>query len=167
MPDVYIAIGSNVGDRQRHIHAAVAGLSKLPSTRYLAISPIYETAPVGPVLQGMFFNAVAKVETTLTPQALLVGLKAIEKSRGRQEVGQRIHWGPRELDLDILFYGQETLKIDGLNIPHARLRERLFVLQPLVDLTPNLVDPVTGRTVTELLNDLRQNAVPSEMREVE
>lgn len=131
---------------------AVAELGKLPKTRVTGLSPFYETEPVGGVPQDHFYNAVARLATGLEPLELLDALKRIEK-----EVFRRVpsgHWGPRSMDLDILLYGELVFSSERLTIPHPRLAERRFVLQPLADLAPDLVHPSLGRSISELLASL-------------
>lgn len=145
----YIGLGSNLGDRELKLLMAVAELGKLPGTKVTALSSFYETEPVGGVPQDNFYNAVARISTTLSPLELLDALKRIEV-----EVFNRVdsgHWGPRSMDLDILFYGELVLESDRLTIPHPRLAERRFVLQPLSDIAPKLVHPTLGASISQLL----------------
>ena len=145
----YIGLGSNLGDRELRILTAVAELGRLPGTRVTALSPFYETEPVGEVPQQNFYNAVARIETTLPPLALLDELKRLET-----EIFQRKpsgHWGPRSMDLDILLYGDRVICEDRLTIPHPRLSERRFALRPLADIAPSLVHPTLGRSISGLL----------------
>ena len=142
-------MGSNLGDRELKLLSAVAELGRLPGTRVAALSPFYETEPVGGVPQDNFYNAVARVATTLPPLELLDRLKRIEV-----EVFHRVpsgHWGPRSLDLDILLFGDLVLADERLVIPHPRLAERRFVLQPLADIAPSLLHPVLGTSIAQLL----------------
>ena len=153
MATVLIALGSNVGRRRGFLEAALAALQAHPAIEVAAASSFIETEPVGgPPGQGLFLNAAARLETTLEPEALLGELKAIERRLGRRQ-GPR--WGPREIDLDLLLWGDRTVETADLVIPHPRLRERRFVLEPLSQIAPDAVDPVTGRTVRQLLDDLK------------
>ena len=149
MTTVYLGLGSNLGDRRRNLEAALDALRAHPQIAVTAVSSFLETDPVGgPPGQGKFLNAAAKIETDLSPEALLEELKRVERALGRKP-GPR--WGPREIDLDILLYGDAVLETPDLTIPHPRMRERRFVLEPLAEIAPDARDPVTGRTVRELL----------------
>lgn len=143
MTRVFLGVGGNVGDRRRHLRRAAAAVAALPGTRVVAASAVYETSPVGP-RQKDFLNAALEIRTDLAPAALLAALKEIERSLGRR---RRVRWGPREIDLDILYWGHRRLRAGGLEIPHPRRLERKFVLRPLLDLSPRFRDPVTGRTL--------------------
>jgi 2-amino-4-hydroxy-6-hydroxymethyldihydropteridine diphosphokinase len=152
-----VALGSNLGDRRAHIDAAVAALRALPVTRLAAASAVIETEPVGPVRQGRFLNAAAVLETTLTARELLTHLQRIERSRGRERsTGER--WGPRTLDLDLILFGDAVIDEPGLTVPHPRLHERRFVLEPTAQIAPHAVVPTLGRTVRQLLDALPQPA---------
>jgi 2-amino-4-hydroxy-6-hydroxymethyldihydropteridine diphosphokinase len=151
--DAYVALGSNLGDREAQLLAAIAALRALPGVRVEAVSTLYETAPVGPPPQGPYLNAVVRLRTRLDPRALLARLLEIEVAAGRVRGGQR--WSARTLDLDLLFYGSLTLDEPGLCVPHPRLHERAFVLEPLCELAPRLVHPLLGRTVEELAQRVR------------
>ena len=148
----YIALGSNLGDRERHLDAGLAALRALPGVRDVVVSRIYETDPVGPGEQRPYLNAVARVRTRLAPRVLLDRLFEIERSEGRERSGERN--APRTLDLDLILYGDLVLDETGLIVPHPRFRERRFVLEPLAEIAPAFVDPVTRRTVADLLSDL-------------
>lgn len=174
----WIGLGANVGQPEATLAAAVATLAVLPGVRLRAVSPLYATAPVGPADQPEFRNAVVALDVPAGPDpatgalALLVALKAIERSFGRQE---RERWGPRELDLDLLVFGRwagsvvrpanarsdDPAKRDlPLTVPHPESRGRLFVLAPLADLAPRLVPPGWGETVARAA--ARQRAIEGE-----
>ena len=149
MTTVYLGLGSNLGDRRRNLEAALDALRAHPQIAVTAVSSFLETDPVGgPPGQGRFLNAAAGIETDLAPGALLEELKRVERALGRKP-GPR--WGPREIDLDILLYGEEIVKTEALVIPHPRMRERRFVLEPLAEIAPAARDPVTGLSVRDLL----------------
>jgi 2-amino-4-hydroxy-6-hydroxymethyldihydropteridine diphosphokinase len=141
----YVGLGANLGDREGTIRAAVADLPGV-----VAVSTLRETDPVGITDQPRFLNGVAVLETELAPRELLDVLLAVERRLGRER-GRR--WGPRTIDLDLLLYGDEVIDETGLTIPHPRLHERRFVLEPLADLAPKLVVPGHGR-VKDLLAKL-------------
>ena len=145
MMTVYIALGSNLGDRLANLRAAVALLAE-NGIDVVAKSSVWQTAPV-PADQPPFLNAVVRAETELAPLDLLDALKRSEWALGRRP---ERHWGPRPVDLDILFYGEEELVSERLTIPHERIVERNFVLAPLADVLPGPL-PVIGKSATELL----------------
>jgi len=145
MTRAYIGVGANLGDREATIRAA---LGALPGV--VAVSALRETDPVGVVDQPPFLNGAAVVETDLAARELLETLLAVERELGRER-GER--WGPRTIDLDLLLYGDETIDEPGLTVPHPRLHERRFALEPLLDLDPELAIPARGR-VADLLAGL-------------
>jgi len=128
---VFVALGSNVGDRAAHLTHARERLAALPGTRVAAVSRVEETAPLGPVSQGPFLNQMVLLETTLTPEALLAECRAIEVERGRE---RRERWGPRTLDLDIVRFGVREVHEAGLTIPHPELPRRDFWLREIAEL---------------------------------
>lgn len=151
---VCIALGSNMGDRADHLQWAIASIESLPGTSLIACSDTFETEPVGPVAQGLFLNAAAVVVTERTPGQFLGDLQAMERLRGRERAA-KAKWGPRTLDLDILLFANCQLNEPGLTVPHPHLHERLFVLEPLAQIAPDWTVPTLGRTVKQLLDDLR------------
>jgi 2-amino-4-hydroxy-6-hydroxymethyldihydropteridine diphosphokinase len=142
-----IALGSNLGDRRAHLDYAVRRLSEF--LRDLRVSSYIDTEPVGmPPAAPPFLNAAAVGETTLSPRALLDALLDIERARGRERPFVN---APRTLDLDLVLFGDEVVEEPGLTVPHPRFRGRRFVLEPLAEIAPGLVDPVSGRSIADLL----------------
>jgi 2-amino-4-hydroxy-6-hydroxymethyldihydropteridine diphosphokinase len=152
MPRAYVGLGSNLGDRERMLWGAVHMLAFNPEVDVVAVSSIRETDPVGLVDQPRFLNAAAAVETELDPGALLELLLSVERELGRTREGAR--FGPRTIDLDLLLYGDEIVDEPGLTVPHPRLHERRFVLEPLEELDADLVVPGWG-SVQALLAGLQ------------
>jgi 2-amino-4-hydroxy-6-hydroxymethyldihydropteridine diphosphokinase len=151
---VYLGLGTNLGDRPANLAAARAGLA--PDVSILKASPIYESPPWGYLNQPAFLNQVLLVETLLTPVDLLAYLKDLEVRLGRLP---SVRYGPRQIDIDILFYDQLILEIAGLSIPHPQLAVRAFVLAPLADLAPDLVHPVLKVTIRELLDKVDRSGM--------
>ena len=145
MTRAYVGIGANLGDREGTIRAALAALPGL-----VAVSELRETEPVGVVDQPPFLNGAAALETELSARELLEALLEVERGLGRE---RHERWGPRRIDLDLLLYADETIDEPGLTVPHPRLHERHFALEPLLDLEPELVIPGHGR-VSDLLAGL-------------
>jgi 2-amino-4-hydroxy-6-hydroxymethyldihydropteridine diphosphokinase len=150
----YIGIGSNLGEKVGQCEKAVIEILKVDRHRLLAKSSFFKTQPIGYRLQDWFINGVIKIETDLEPHDLLRALKAIESLLGRAET---FRWGPRAIDLDILFFGDKEIQSAELKIPHPFLHERQFVLIPLAEIDPNLVHPVFKKTVGELLENLEED----------
>jgi len=137
----YLGIGSNLGDRLGHLQQAVLGLAAATDVTVAAVSPVYETAPVGGPPQPEYLNAVVGVDTDRSARLLLALAQHLEAAAGRVRAER---WGPRTLDVDVLLVGDETVHDVDLEVPHPRLRERGFVLAPLADLDPDLAGPAPG-----------------------
>ena len=153
MSRAFISLGSNLGDRGAHLQRALDALRATRGIRWLGVSRIYETDPVGPLPQGPYLNAVAEIETELEPRALLLRLLEIETEEGRIRSGVRDE--ARTLDLDLLLFGDRCIDEEELIVPHPRLHERCFVLEPLSELAPQWVHPRSGVTVAELAARVR------------
>ena len=149
--NVYVGLGSNEGDREGHLVAALEALSRIDAVAVLRCSPLFDSAPVGPP-QPRYLNAVVELECGLPPSRLLTILQRIEQDLGRRRDGSR--WGPRPIDLDILLWDGEVVAEPNLQVPHLELHKRRFALEPLVELAPDLKHPVLGVTVRELLTCL-------------
>lgn len=147
----YLSIGSNLGDREKYLNDAVAALRAHKAVRKVRVSDYLVTKPYGYVEQGDFLNGAVFCETYLTPKELLRELHAIEASAGRT---REIHWGPRTLDLDILFYDKLIYEDEELVIPHVDLENREFVLRPLCELAPSFRHPISQKTVRQMLAEL-------------
>jgi 2-amino-4-hydroxy-6-hydroxymethyldihydropteridine diphosphokinase len=154
MPVIYLALGSNLGDRLANLRAALHALA--PQIRVTKESKVYETPPWGYEDQPAFLNMAISAETSLEPVALLAHLKNLEADLGRVRTFQ---YGPRQIDLDILFYDNLTLEAPLLRIPHPHLHERAFVLVPLNDIASDFVHPVLHKTIQELLAQISAEGI--------
>ena len=157
MARVFIGIGSNEGDRLEHISRGAQTLGALSQVQLVQMATIRETTPVGGPSQAAYLNTVVELSTTLAPGDLLRTLKQIEVEAGRRP--SDVRWGPRPLDLDLLFYDDRVIHEAGLDVPHPRLHERRFVLEPLAELAPDLVHPVLKRTVQDLLANALNSSI--------
>lgn len=141
-----IALGSNLGDRAATLRSAIEALREADQVRVIRVSSFIETEPVGPPGQGPYLNAAAVLETSLPARALLDLMLEIEREHGRDRRGA-VPNGPRTLDLDLLLYGDAVISEPGLVVPHPRMLERRFVLDPLCEIAPDMVHPLAGRRV--------------------
>jgi len=155
MKKVYLGLGSNVGDRENMLREAVSALDS-PRLKILRLSPVYETEPMGVAGQRWFLNQVVEAETDLFPLQLLHRTSRVEAQLGRRRLAAK---GPRTIDIDILLFSNFVVYTAALEIPHPRFRERRFVLAPLSDLAPELRDPVTRKSISELLGALQGQVV--------
>ena len=146
---VYLSLGSNVGDRKANLDAALEKLGALG--RVVAVSSYYETEPVGLRQQPWFLNCAVKLETELMPRQLLARVLEIEREMGRKRIQAK---GPRIIDIDILLFGTSVVEMAGLSIPHPGLHERLFVLEPLAEIAPEVRHPVLKRSIREMRDAL-------------
>ncbi len=155
MKTAYLALGSNVGDREANLREAVQrlGSNELRVTRR---SSLYETAPQEMLDQPWFLNAVVEVETSLFPLQLLARAREIEREMGRRRIAPK---GPRNIDIDILFYGRSVIASAELEVPHPRIAQRRFVLEPLAEIAPDFRHPVTGKTASEMLAALEPQGI--------
>ena len=149
MVKVYIGIGSNIGNRPGNIKKACQYLTNIPACKIKKVSSIYETSPVGP-RQRYYINAAAQLETELSPLMLLKELNKIESLMGREKQKKRLM--PRIIDLDILFYEDEIIKTRELTVPHKEIQNRRFVLEPLAEISPKFIHPVSKITVAKMRN---------------
>jgi 2-amino-4-hydroxy-6-hydroxymethyldihydropteridine diphosphokinase len=153
----YVGLGSNLGEREAMIRLALDDLARLPATKLVRASSLYDTEPMGDVDQPNFLNAVAQLETELTARQLLWNLLLVERRLGRVRTRP---WGPRTIDLDLLLFGNQIVDEPELRLPHPEILRRSFVLVPLVELDPLLVHPVTGETLVAHLSRLSNSRPP-------
>lgn len=149
----YISVGSNMGEREEYINNAIENLSADECIKMIAVSDLIETKPYGVVKQDDFINAVFKIETLYSPIELLSRLHIEEHSAGRE---RKIHWGPRTLDLDIIYYDDLVMSTENLIIPHVDMQNRMFVLKPLCDIDPYVIHPRLRLTAKEMLCNLEE-----------
>lgn len=145
----FVALGSNLGQRERHLRQAREMLAATPGIELCAASRLYQTEPAGPVPQGPYLNAVLALSTRLSARELLERMLQVEAAAGRSRGADEVRWGPRSLDLDLLLYGDECIREEGLEVPHPRMHERAFVLEPLCELAGELRHPRLGGRLRE------------------
>jgi 2-amino-4-hydroxy-6-hydroxymethyldihydropteridine diphosphokinase len=153
--EAYIALGSNLGNRELNLLRAVAEVGRMPDCRVTALSSFYKTSPVGNINQGSFCNAVLRISTRLDARSLLTRLLRIENETFKRV--RTVHQGPRSMDLDLLLYGDRVINEEDLVVPHPRLAERRFVLQPLCEIAPDLLHPLIGKSMCEILAALKSD----------
>lgn len=149
----FIALGSNLGDRRGNIGKAIEELRNSRMVEVVKVSKLYETDPAGGPVQDKFLDGAVEIRTQLTPHELLVLLKITEKKVGRTP--SKVRWGPREIDLDILLYGDVVMNEPDLTIPHPQLHLRRFMIEPLAEIAPDVVHPLLKKTARKVLNSFR------------
>jgi 2-amino-4-hydroxy-6-hydroxymethyldihydropteridine diphosphokinase len=147
---VYVALGANLGDRDATFTAAIRTIESESELLLLAASPVFETEPFGPAGQGAYLNAVVKLRVWLGPAELLRRLQLIETALGRDRRRESQRWGSREIDLDILFFGERCVESPDLVVPHVRAHRRIFVMAPMAEIAPSFVHPKLGITMEEI-----------------
>jgi len=158
----FVAFGANLGDREATLARAVAHLERERDLRLIAASPVFETPPLGPPGQPAYLNAVVELRVWIAPHELLRRLQRIEGALGRDRADE-VRWGPRPIDLDLLFFGDRRIDLSDLEVPHPRLHERAFVLIPLAAIAPEWQHPVLGTSIRDLA---RAQADPEAIREI-
>lgn len=154
MTVAYLCLGSNLGNRLKLIEQAISFLELVQEIKVIRTSALYETEPWGLKNQNWFLNIVVEIKTSLSPQDLLLKCLKIEETLGRNRENEQ-RWGERTVDIDIIFYGKDTINTQNLVIPHPRMNERAFVLVPLLELIPDFVHPVLNKTISQLYDELQ------------
>jgi 2-amino-4-hydroxy-6-hydroxymethyldihydropteridine diphosphokinase len=148
---VYVAVGANLGNREATFSAAIRAIEAETDLLLLSASPVFETEPVGPAGQGAYLNAVMQLRVWLGPVELLHRLQSIEIALGRDRRRETLRWGAREVDLDILFFGDRCIDSPELVIPHVHAHERIFVMAPMAEIAPSFVHPKLGITIAQIV----------------
>ncbi|MDR1113531.1 MAG: 2-amino-4-hydroxy-6-hydroxymethyldihydropteridine diphosphokinase [Candidatus Margulisbacteria bacterium] len=159
--NVFLGLGSNLGDRAQNLRDALTELGKLAETKILQTASFYDTEPVGYTAQPRFLNTAARIETALPARALLAATQNIEKKLGRAPT---FHWGPRVIDIDILAYAAQIIDEPDLHIPHLELAKRLFVLEPLCEIAPEYIEARSGQTYSLLYTECLAAALAQELK---
>lgn len=154
----FISFGSNLGDKKENIQSALDKINRLPNTKVTKTSSIIETEPFGNVEQDLFLNGAAEVETFMEADELLESLLSIETELGRV---RELKWGPRIIDLDILLYDSDIINEENLTIPHPWMNERMFVLEPLLEIAPNTIEPLSRKRIWQLKKELEEKIIKS------
>ncbi len=152
MRNVYVGLGSNLGNRKKYLVSAIARIDSCREICVVSKSSFYETKPIGGPSQPDYVNCVIELDTEIEPQSLLQEFKRIELELGRKS---GVRWGPRVIDIDILLYGNKSINDSNLKIPHKSMHERIFVLEPLCEISPDFKHPVLGKTIIDLLKELK------------
>jgi 2-amino-4-hydroxy-6-hydroxymethyldihydropteridine diphosphokinase len=150
---IFLSLGSNLGDKRNNLYYAINEIIQYRLITIEKISSFYKTSPLGRQVQPDFINAVIRIKTELTPDGLLFFVKSIEKKMGRIKF---MKWGPRKIDIDIILYNDMVVKKHGLVIPHTEAKNRLFVLEPLMEIAADLVYPGTDQRIVEMVSDMRK-----------
>lgn len=152
---IFIGIGSNLGDKRKNIERVIEEIKRLNIIKVKKVSNLYETEPVGGPPQDKFLNGVIEIETSISPKILLALLKTIEEEMGRKP--SDVKWGPRQIDLDILLFGDLVIDEFDLKIPHPLMHKRRFVIEPLSEIAPEVIHPVLNKSISELFSALKSN----------
>lgn len=155
MKTVYIGIGSNLGDSIKNCTEAIKRIDEIPGCTVIDSSPFYSTEPVGVEGHEWYVNSVISVMTDMPPLELMKNLLSVERGMGRKRNGSR--WGPREIDLDILLYGEEVIEEDDLTVPHPLMHDRRFVMAPITAIDPDLIHPVLGKSMKDILMEIPED----------
>lgn len=153
MPEVFLSFGSNLGNREKNILSAIELLKKISDIKVLSGSSIYETEPIGFKEQNYFFNIVLKIQTNLSPFELLREIEKIEKLLGKNIEKK---WGPRTIDIDILYYDKDIIETEKLTIPHPLINERMFVLVPMMEITGDFICPKTKLKISDIKRNCKK-----------